>query len=48
MRISLPNLVKEADRYGISDRATASLATAVLIDVGIVTKDDQSLVIDKK
>lgn len=47
MRISLPNLVKEADRYGISDRATASLATAVLIDVGIVTKDDQSLVIDK-
>lgn len=47
MRIPLQNLAKEADRYGISDRATASLATAVLIDFGIITKDDQSLVIDK-
>ena len=46
MRVPLPNLVKEADRYGISDRATASLATAVLIDFGIVTKADQSLVVD--
>jgi len=47
MRLPLPNLAKEADRYGISDRATASLATAVLIDIEIVTKEDQSLVIDK-
>jgi hypothetical protein len=46
MRIPLPNLVKEADKYGISDRATASLATAVLIDFGIVTKADRSLVVD--
>lgn len=47
MRISLPNLAKEADRYGTSDGAAASLATAALIDIGIVTKEDQSLVIDK-
>ncbi|KAK0048904.1 hypothetical protein Bpfe_021670 [Biomphalaria pfeifferi] len=47
MRIPLPNLAKEADRYGISDRAAASLATAVLIDVGFITKQNQSFVIDK-
>ncbi|KAK0049303.1 hypothetical protein Bpfe_021191 [Biomphalaria pfeifferi] len=47
MQIPLPNLAKEADRYGISDRAAASLATAVLIDVGFITKQNQSFVIDK-
>lgn len=47
MRTPLPNLAKEADRYGISDRAAASLATAVLIDVGFITKDNQSFVVDK-
>lgn len=47
MRLPLPHLAKEADRYGISDRAAASLATAVLIDVGFVSKEDQSFVIDK-
>lgn len=47
VRIPLPNLAKEADRYGISDRAAASLATAVLIDVGFITKENQSFVIDK-
>ncbi|KAK0067090.1 hypothetical protein Bpfe_003825 [Biomphalaria pfeifferi] len=44
MRILLP---KEADIYGISDRAAASLATVVLIDVGFITKQNQSFVIDK-
>ncbi|KAK0057091.1 hypothetical protein Bpfe_013455 [Biomphalaria pfeifferi] len=47
MRIPLPNLAKEADRYGISDRAAASLATAVLIYVCSITKQNQSFVIDK-
>ena len=47
VRVPLPNLAKEADRYGVSDRAAASLATAVLIDLGIVSKEDQSFVIDK-
>jgi hypothetical protein len=47
MRVPLQHLAKEADRYGVSDRAAASLATAVLIDFGIVSKQDQSFVIDK-
>jgi hypothetical protein len=47
MRVQLPNLAKEADRFGISDCAAASLATAVLVDFGIVTQTDQSHVIDK-
>ena len=47
MRQPLPNLAKEADRYGVSNRAAASLATAVLVDFGLITKEDQSLVIVK-
>lgn len=34
MRLPIPHLVKEADRYAISDRA------AVLIDVEFESKDD--------
>lgn len=47
MRMPLPNLVREADRFGISDRATAAIATAVLADFGLVTNYDRSNVIDK-
>ena len=47
MRTSLPNLAMEVDRYGISDRAAAAIATAVLVDLGLVTEDDHSKVIDK-
>ena len=47
MRVSLANLAREADRYGVSNRAAASLATAVLVDFGIVTNADRSKVIDK-
>ena len=47
MRLPLPNLVKEADRFGISDRATAALATALLVDFGIITNEDRSSIIDK-
>lgn len=47
MRIPLPNLAMQADRFGVSDRAAAALATATLIDVGMITKDDDRLVIDR-
>jgi len=47
MRIPLPNLAMQADRFGVSDRATAALATATLIDVGMIQKDDDRLVIDR-
>ena len=47
MRVSLANLAREADSYGVSNRAAASFATAVLVDFGIVTNADRSKVIDK-
>jgi len=47
MRLPLPTLARECDRYGLSDRAAASLASAVLQDVGLVTEQDSSLVIDR-
>src|SRR6185436_11657341 len=47
MRVSLPNLAGAADSFGISDRAAACLATAVLQDVNLVTESDHRLVIDK-
>jgi hypothetical protein len=47
LRVSLSNLVREADRFGVSDRAAAALATAVLQDFGLVSESDQSKVIDK-
>ena len=44
----LENLVREADRYNLSDRSVAALATALLVDLGIVTKDDTSAVVTRK
>jgi len=47
MRSDLPTLARECDRHGISDRCAASLATAVLQDVGVVHDTDLSMVIDR-
>ena len=44
----LENLVREADRYNLSDRSVAALATALLVDLGIVTKEDTSAVVTRK
>lgn len=46
-RMILRNLAKECDRWGVSDRAGAAIANAVLIDAGIITYEDQTNVIDK-
>ena len=35
------------DRYKISDRAGAAIANAVLQDYGIITTDENSLIIDR-
>ena len=35
------------DRYQISDRAGAAIANAVLQDYGIITPDEDSLIIDR-
>jgi len=41
----LPSLSEAADRYHVSDRVAASLANAVLKDMGVVTREDNNLVI---
>lgn len=44
---SLPTLSRECDRYGVSNTVGAAIATAVLVDYGLVTDDDKSLAIDR-
>ena len=36
-----------SDRFGVSDRATAAIASSVLHDLGMISEKDSSLVIDK-
>lgn len=40
-------IAKEAERWGVSDTAAASIATATLIAAGLVTPEDENLVIDR-
>lgn len=47
MRVNINKLAVVCDRTGISDRAAAMLSSAVLQDVGIITLEDQSKVIDR-
>jgi hypothetical protein len=47
MRLPLPNVARECDRHGVSDRCAASIVSAVLQDVGLVSANDSSLVVDK-
>lgn len=47
MRINLKSTALVSDRYGVSDRATAAIASSVLHDIGIVTSCDHSKVVDK-
>lgn len=43
----LPELARACDRYGVSDRSAAAIASAVLEDVGIITENNSLSVIDK-
>jgi len=47
MTVKLPATAMACDRYGLSDRASASITTAVLHDLDIVTSDDSSKIIDR-
>ena len=44
--IPLTNLAREADRYGLGNRPTADIATAVLLDYGVIQPGDLTLAID--
>ena len=46
-RIALKNTSVMSDRLGLSNFETALIATSVLQDAGLITENDQSLVIDK-
>nr|CAH7763285.1 unnamed protein product [Callosobruchus chinensis] len=45
--LKLPTLARTCDQFGVSDRAAAAIASAVLQDVGIVTEENLTNVIDK-
>jgi len=45
--LPLPTVAKICDRYGLSMRSTAAVASAILADVGLVSTEDLTLVIDK-
>ncbi|GBO39424.1 hypothetical protein AVEN_125780-1 [Araneus ventricosus] len=46
-RLDVPTLASECDRYGISDRAAAPFASAVLQDIGIAHEGEASHVVDR-
>ena len=46
-RNELPKLSQICDRFNITDRVGAAIATAVLEDFGLVTSFDKTHVIDK-
>lgn len=47
MRVKLKNTALTSDRFGLSDRATAAVASSLLQDFGIVTDEDNTYVVDK-
>ena len=46
-RTALANLARACDRYNISDRAGAAVASAALKDFGLISSDDKTNVIDR-
>ena len=44
--IPIPTIALEADRYGVSNRATAAISTAALIDYGVINPNDKANIID--
>ncbi|GBM36029.1 hypothetical protein AVEN_274436-1 [Araneus ventricosus] len=46
MRLGLPSTAVVGDRFGVSDRAVAAIASSVLHDVGLITSNNSDLVVD--
>lgn len=47
MRTKLPNTAQACDRTGMSDRSASILINAGLKDMGIITEDESSKVVDR-
>ena len=45
--MQFPTVARECDRYNVSDTAGAAIATATLIDYGIIKKQERSSIIDR-
>ena len=45
-RMNFPTVAGVSLRYGASDRMTAAIATAALVDIGLITEEDSSKVLD--
>ena len=45
-RISFPTVAGVSLRYGASDGMTAAIATAAFVDIGLITEEDSSKVLD--
>jgi hypothetical protein len=45
--MDIPTVATQSIRYGVGLRATAAVATAALIDAGLISQEDPQLVIDK-
>lgn len=45
--LPLPTVAEVCDRYGLSTRSAAAVASAVLTDVGLISTEDLTMVIDK-
>ena len=47
MRIALSTVARECDRSGVSDRSAAKIASAVLKDIGMISENETSNIIDR-
>ena len=47
MKLDMESFIAEVDRYQISDRAAAALATGLLKDLKLVSEKDSSNVVDR-
>ena len=46
-RLSLPRAARECDRFFLTNRAAAAIITAVLRDIGFVTRDNPTNIVDR-
>ena len=45
-RTNFPKVAAVSMQYGVSNRATAAIVTAAMVDLGLVTEEDTSMIID--
>ena len=46
-RTNFPKVAAVSMQYGVSNRATAAIVTAAMVDLGLVTEEDTSMIIEE-